>query len=54
MTGTFWWTAGTINSTANLANVSITGEATAPIAPVGGGTVNLGSNLNLMMGPSRR
>src|SRR4029079_14621293 len=51
VTGTFWWTAGKLNSTANLANVTITGEyATATIAPANGVTVNLGSNLSLMNG----
>ena len=43
------WTAGTLNSTANLANVVLNG-ATATIAPAGAGTVNCGSNVSLMGG----
>jgi urease beta subunit len=47
----FTWTGGTLNSSTNLANVTITGtETTALIAPTSGGTVNLGSNINLSGG----
>jgi hypothetical protein len=49
VTGYFNWTGGTINSTSSLANVIIDG-ATALIAPTGGGTVNLGSNISLENG----
>ena len=45
------WTGGTLNSSSNLANVTITGgTATAMFAPAGGGTVNLGSTINLSGG----
>lgn len=49
----FTWTGGTLNSTANLANVTITGsDTTALFAPAGGGTIWLGSNLSLENGAS--
>jgi hypothetical protein len=51
VTGNFTWTGGTFNSTSNLANVNISGNtATATFAPTNGGTVNLGSNINLSNG----
>lgn len=49
VTSTFTWTGGTLNSSANLANVNISG-GTATLAPVGGGSVSLGSNLVLVNG----
>lgn len=45
----FTWTGGTLNSSANLATVTLDG-ATGTIAPAGGGTVNLGSSLTLLGG----
>ena len=51
VTSDFTWTGGTLNSTANLANLTITGSsATALVAPEGGGTVNLGDNITLEEG----
>jgi adhesin HecA-like repeat protein len=45
------WTGGTLNSTTNLANVTITGATTqALIAPGGGGTVYCGSNISIENG----
>jgi hypothetical protein len=44
----FIWTGGTLNSTSHLATLTVTGSSTTGrIAPAGGGTVNLGSNLTL-------
>ena len=51
VTGSFTWDGGTLNSTDNLATVTIKGSTTTgTIAPAGGGTVNLGSNLTLESG----
>ncbi|HEX4610608.1 MAG TPA: hypothetical protein VH092_20630 [Urbifossiella sp.] len=49
VTTDFEWTGGTINSTATLSQVNISG-ATALIAPSGAGTVSLGSTLNFTGG----
>ena len=46
VTDTFTWTAGTLNSTSNLATVHLVG-AEATIAPKDEGTVYLGSNLSV-------
>ncbi len=40
------WTGGTLNNTTNLATLTLSG-ASATFAPVGGGTVSIGSNLTL-------
>ncbi|MBN9121029.1 MAG: hypothetical protein J0I06_18075, partial [Planctomycetes bacterium] len=48
--GMMVWTGGTINSTTHLANLNITGSTTALFAPTSGGTVSLGSSINLSSG----
>ena len=45
----FTWTGGIVNSTSNLANLVLDG-ATGSLAPTNGGTVYLGSNINLENG----
>jgi len=47
VTASLNWTSGTINSTDNLANLSVSG-ATATIAPASAGTVNSGDNLTFV------
>ncbi len=49
VTAAMIWTGGTLNSSTNLATLTIDG-ATARIAPAGGGTVNLGDNITLAGG----
>ena len=51
VTNLFHWTAGTLNSSSHLSTVTITGAATsALVAPTNGGTVNLGSSIELSGG----
>jgi hypothetical protein len=45
----FTWTGGTLNSSSNLATVTLSG-ATGTFAPAGGGTVELGSDITLANG----
>jgi hypothetical protein len=48
VTESFNWTGGTLNSTTNLATVTLTGSTmTGTIAPTSAGTVYCGSNLNV-------
>ena len=47
VTSSFTWTGGTLNSTSNLATVTITGSGTTGTIDPDGGTVILGSSINL-------
>jgi hypothetical protein len=51
VTQDFTWTGGTLNGTSYASALTVSGStATATIAPTSGGTVNLGSTLNLSGG----
>jgi hypothetical protein len=48
--GSFIWTGGTLNSSASLANLNISGSTTTATINPNGGTVNLGDNISLLNG----